>query len=682
MTERLTYEELENNYRELEEENRMLRQAEESSQIKEDRLRQLIEHSNDFFEEILRLSEEKFSRAFHSSPNLMAISTLKEGRFIDINESFIRINGYSREEIIGRTSKELDTFVHPEDREIIIHMLDEHGIVRNYEFDMRIKSGEVRKGSFSADRIQIDGQPCLISGVDDITERKRAEDSLRESEERYRNLFEKSPVAMSLTTLDGKLIAGNKSMEDMTGYTLEELKRRDLVDLYSNPEDRKILFNKVNLDGIITNYPVQLKRKDGEVIDVHLTISRVSRARNDALFQTIGIDMTERVKIEKEKERLEDQLQQSRRMDAIATLAGGIAHQFNNSLSTIIGNIELLAMDLSDNESIPKYIKPMKESVYRMTDLTDQLLAYARGGKYQPKVFLLTDFVRNTLPLLEHTVKSSVHIETDLPNDILHVMADVTQIQMAMSAIISNASEAIEEKGRIRVSCNNLMITDETVKDYSGLKPGRYVSLSIEDDGKGMDENIKNRVFEPFFSTKFHGRGLEMAAVYGIMKNHNGWISIESEKNKGTKTVIYLPAYLGPVKEEEVTANELVKGAETVMVIEDEETVMDVSKAMLERLGYRVLQAKTGDEAFHVAKQFDGKIDVALLDIMLPDMDGKAIYPLLKDIRPDMKVIVCSGYSSDGPAQEILNAGAQAFIQKPFSINKLSENLRTVLNMN
>ena len=682
MTERLTYEELENNYRELEEENRMLRQAEESSQIKEDRLRQLIEHSNDFFEEILRLSEEKFSRAFHSSPNLMAISTLKEGRFIDVNESFIRINGYSREEIIGRTSKELDTFVHPEDREIIIHMLDEHGIVRNYEFDMRIKSGEVRKGSFSADRIQIDGQPCLISGVDDITERKRAEDSLRESEERYRNLFEKSPVAMSLTTLDGKLIAGNKSMEDMTGYTLEELKRRDLVDLYSNPEDRKILFNKVNLDGIITNYPVQLKRKDGEVIDVHLTISRVSRARNDALFQTIGIDMTERVKIEKEKERLEDQLQQSRRMDAIATLAGGIAHQFNNSLSTIIGNIELLAMDLSDNESIPKYIKPMKESVYRMTDLTDQLLAYARGGKYQPKVFLLTDFVRNTLPLLEHTVKSSVHIETDLPNDILHVMADVTQIQMAMSAIISNASEAIEEKGRIIVSCNNLMITDETVKDYSGLKPGRYVSLSIEDDGKGMDENIKNRVFEPFFSTKFHGRGLEMAAVYGIMKNHNGWISIESEKNKGTKTVIYLPAYLGPVKEEEVTANELVKGAETVMVIEDEETVMDVSKAMLERLGYRVLQAKTGDEAFHVAKQFDGKIDVALLDIVLPDMDGKAIYPLLKDIRPDIKVIVCSGYSSDGPAQEILNAGAQAFIQKPFSINKLSENLRTVLNMN
>ncbi len=630
-------------------------------------------------EEILRLSEEKFSKAFHSSPGLMLISTMEEGRFIDANERFTRTTGYTREEVIGHTSDELRLFVDPGDHGKILKMLNERGTVRDFEYEMRVKSGEFRKGSFSAELIDIDGHNCILSMVDDITERKQTEAALKESEERYRDLFEKSPVATSLTTRDGNLVACNNAMSSMVGYSIQELKNLDLFRLYVNPEDRKELFDTVNRDGLVVNFPVRLKSKEGRLIDVLLTTLKVNQASGKELYQTIGIDVTERTQVEREKKNLETRLHQARRMDAIATLAGGIAHQFNNSLSAIIGNLELLRMDFPGNETIIEYVEPMKGSIFRMKNLTDQLLAYARGGKYQPKNFLLSDFVRDTLPLIKHTIQPFINIETDLPDDVASVNADMTQMQMVMSAIISNSSEAIEEKGRIRIACKNVFITDENRKNFSGLNPGHYVSLSIEDNGKGMDQKTLRRVFEPFFSTKFHGRGLEMAAVYGIIKNHEGWISITSKMNGGTKATIYLPAVEAPVKEKKAPGNELIRGKGTILVIEDEETVMHVTHAMLERLGYNVLKAYTGAEAHSAVEKHNGEIDLVLLDIMLPDMDGKAIYTSLKKIRPDVKVIVCSGYSADGPAREILDAGAQAFIQKPFSIITLSDSLKTVL---
>ncbi len=631
-------------------------------------------------EEILRISEEKFSKAFHSSPNLMAISTLKEGRFIDINETFLKVHGYTRDEVIGHTSAELDLFPDLKDREKIKNELLKKGSIHDFESTFRVKSGEIRKGSFSAEIIKIDGRQCLLSVVDDITERKQAEDRLKDSEERYRDLFEKSPVSMSLSTLDGQLIAGNEAMAVVTGYTIDELKTINLSELYKDPQTRKKLIQTINRDDIAFNFPVQLRRKDGRFSSLLMTAIKIHQAVGDNLLQIIGVDVTERAQVEREKDRLGAQLQQSRKMDAIAALAGGIAHQFNNALSTIIGNLELLRMDSPDNKHILKYIGPVKDSAYRMTHLTDQLLAYARGGKYQPKIISLNDLVRETLPLLKHTINPSINVETDLPSNISFVIADLTQMQMVMSAIMSNASESIEGKGRIRISCRDEKIIGKDIKKkYAGLKPGTYVSMTIEDDGKGMDEKTKNRVFEPFFSTKFHGRGLEMAAVYGIINNHDGRISIDSEPGKGTRVHVYLPAVNVQVKKEEKPMTKLQKGTGTILLIEDEETVMDVSHAMLERLGYRVLKAETGNKAVSTAKNFEGKIDLAILDVMLPDMNGKAIYPLLMEARPDLKVIVCSGYSSDGPAQDILNAGAQYFIQKPFSINTLSETLKEVL---
>ena len=248
-----------------------------------------------------------------------------------------------------------------------------------------------------------------------------------------------------------------------------------------------------------------------------------------------------------------------------------------------------------------------------------------------------------------------------------------------ISAILANSSEAIEGKGRIRINCRNESITDMEAKGFSGLKTGPYVVLTIEDDGHGMDRETSKRIFEPFFTTRFHGRGLGMAAVYGIVKNHAGWIAVDSEPGQGTKVSIYLPAGGTHVKEAEKTETEPLKGTGTILLIEDDETVMDVCHTMLTRLGYRVLEAKTGKESVTIARSFDGDIDLAILDIILPDIGGKDLYPILMEACPGLKVIVCSGYSIDGPAREILDAGAQDFIQKPFSIERLSIKLKMIL---
>ncbi len=379
------------------------------------------------------------------------------------------------------------------------------------------------------------------------------------------------------------------------------------------------------------------------------------------------------------KREMKAPFQEAQEMETIVTLAGGIAHQFNNALVGITGNIELIKMDFPNDEKLDRYIASMKVSADRMAHLTEQLLAYARGGKYQPKKISLNDFIEEFLPLIRCGIDPAIRVEKDLTDDITDIEADSAQIQMVLSGLVANAAEAIEGPGLIKITIRNVQIEEEFATRHPDLKPGYYVCLAIEDDGKGMDEEARSRIFEPFFTTKFHGRGLGMAAVYGIIKNHNGWISVDSVIGKGTVVRIYLPAVEIRIEEMKHLKPELVKGTGTILVIEDEEMVMDVSRAMLGRLGYHVLGAVTGEGAIHIAKTYDGDIDLAILDVVLPDMGGEAIYSNIIGTRPNLKVIVCSGYSIDGPAQGILNAGAQDFIQKPFSLATLSEKLKKVL---
>ena len=427
-------------------------------------------------------------------------------------------------------------------------------------------------------------------------------------------------------------------------------------------------------------------------VETHLTLRHLRKEleeKNTRLQQTneqLKVEIEERKQAEEKRIMLESHLQQNTKMEAIANLAGGVAHEFNNALMGVMGNIELLELDLPENDGMNESFEAMKGSVHRMSRLTNQLLAYARGGQYQPRDLKLDDFVIETLPILQHDLRSEIKVETHFPKSIPYIRADHAQMQMVLSAILVNSNEAIEDEGLIRITAENKGIDEDFINEHPGLKPGPHVCLTVEDDGKGMDEETTKGIFEPFFTTKFQGRGMGMAAAYGIIKSHDGAITVDSEPGKGTVVRIYLPAIEA---KEEVNKKvvprptvERTTGEGTILVIEDEEPLVMMFRQILERLGYRVLQARTGKEAVEFAKTFDGRIDLALLDIKLPDMEGSKVYPLIMEARPDLKVIVCSGYSIDGPAQDILDAGAEGFIQKPFSIAPFSEKLKEVLEGN
>ncbi|MBW1707246.1 MAG: response regulator [Deltaproteobacteria bacterium] len=481
--------------------------------------------------------------------------------------------------------------------------------------------------------------------------------------------------------MEGKVIYLNRAFTRVFGWSLEQQigKKIDNFVPDENWPETKMMIHKVTVLGeSFSGLETRRYTKSGNILDISISGSCYRDPEGNIAASVINLrDITEQKKFE-------SRLQETQKMEAIATLAGGIAHKFNNALSGITGNADLLEMEFPGDDRVKRYITPMKQSALQMAHLSAQLLAYARGGKYNPEIISPTDLVKDTLPLIEHTVDPNIRIETDLPSDIMSIEADNTQMQMVLSAIIANANDAIEDKGRIRITAKDVEIDEAFSKARPALRPGPYIALTLEDDGKGMDEETKARIFEPFFTTHFMGRGLGLAAVYGIIRNHDGWITVDSELGKGTKVVIYLPVTSAESKAQGAEAIkqpeiEAVSGAGTVLIIEDEEIVLDVTKAMIEALGYHVLTAKTGKEAISVTETFDGDIDLALLDIKLPDMEGGRVYRHIMEVRPDLKVIVCSGYTIEGPAQEILNAGAQGFIHKPASLGVLSDEVKRVL---
>ena len=535
----------------------------------------------------------------------------------------------------------------------------------------------------ASDRIKREKE--LIAEVDEekrlVKKLKSSEQALRESEERFRTVADFTYDWEYWIAPDGHYIYVSPSCERITGYSSEEfMNDHELFQKIVHPNDQSAFVSHIcqlEQQKRTFGFDFRIITRSGEERWINHVCQSVYGSEEEYLGQRASNRDISKQKLMQEK------LQQANKMDSIATLAGGIAHEFNNALMAVLGNIELLKMELPEDERKAKHLEAMNESGHRMSRLTDQLLAYAQGGQYEPRDLKLDDFIIETLPILQHDLSPEVRVETHLPKDISYIGADNAQMHMVLSAILANSIEAVEDEGIIKITAENKDVDDDFTKKHPGLKPGSYVCLTIEDDGKGMDEETKDGIFEPFFTTKFQGRGMGMAAVYGIIKSHNGWIYVDSELRKGTVVHIYLPAI--EAKEEvkkEVgpkPSGELATGEGTILVIEDEEPLVMMFRQILERLGYRVLVAMTGKDAIELAKTFDGQIDLALLDINLPDMEGGRVYPLIMEARPDLKVIVWSGYSILGPAQAILDAGAEGFIQKLFFIAPFAEKLKEVL---
>ncbi|MCP4747520.1 MAG: PAS domain S-box protein [Desulfobacteraceae bacterium] len=517
--------------------------------------------------------------------------------------------------------------------------------------------------------------------ITDVTERLKTESDLKMSENRYRNLFENTGTATFVVEEDMTISQVNSKCVELSGYSRQEIVGKMKPIDFVLPQDLGKIKKYHNerlkkSQGAPSEYELKLVDKYGNVKTLLIQVGLIPGTK-----QSIAslIDITPLKRAEEKKRKLEAHLQQSRKLEAIGVLAGGIAHEFNNALAGLAGNIELLMMHLPDHKNVLNFGEITMRLIERMTNHTNMLLAYGHGGKYLPKIVNLNDFVKDTLAIRQHDVDPKIKIETELLSDISYVKADLNQLQTVLSEVITNALEAIEQEGILKVRIKDTSISEDNDADRFNLQPGRYACLTLEDNGKGMNEETRNRIFEPFFTTKFQGRGLGMAAVYGIVKNHEGYIYIDSEFGKGTVARIFLPSVKNIEKETKRVDPEQAQDGGTILVIDDDEVILEIVHEMLKKTGYRVLCARTGKEAISIAESFEDAIDLAFLDVNLPDMEGSRIYQIIKEYRPKIKVIVCSGYSSDGPVQEILSAGAEDFIKKPFAFKEVFSKVRSVL---
>jgi len=637
----------------------------------------------------LHASRDKYLELYDFAP--VGFLTLdRNGLIVQANLTAAHLLGAERENLIKRR---LSAFVSPDSQDSYYFHLKrvrETTAKEACELTLVRKDGTSVEGQITSMAAQgADGEfNDIHMAITDITPLKQASDALQEEYSFRSAVIEQAADGICVfhnidAHPDIRFTVWNARMAEITGYTMEEMNRLGWYQtMYPDPEVQKRAIER--MAGMRAGTDIReeewiITTKGGENKPLSISTSVLREKGGKVHVLAMMQDISARKLAEKERQRLEARLRQTQKNEAIATLAGGIAHQFNNALSAITMNIELLAMDAPGGEKTSGYLENMKKSSDRMAHLTKQLLGYARGGRYQPEMVSLNNFVTNTLPLLRNALPSCLRVEADLPRNIWDIEADLTQMQLVLSAILTNASEAIEGEGKIRISVKNEEIGDAFAQNHAGMKPGPYVCMAVQDDGKGMDRETRNRVFEPFFSTKFQGRGLGMAATYGIVKNHNGWISVDSKPGMGTVVRVYLPAVETRKREEKPTRIEPSTRKATILVVEDEEMVMNATRAIVERLGHRVLEAKAGEEAIHIAGTFDGDIDVAILDIKLPDMEGHTVFSALMEARPNLKIIVCSGYSCEEVAQSIMEAGAQAYVQKPFSLARISEKLREVL---
>jgi len=510
-------------------------------------------------------------------------------------------------------------------------------------------------------------------------QRRKAEETLKQSELKYRTLFESSLDAVYISSEDGYFIDINLAAEELFGYRREEMLGMEVKKIYSNPEDRQIFANTIRRKGFIKNHEVALRQKSGQVIHCLVTATVRKDVEKDRIFyQGIIRDVSELKK-------LESQLLQAQKMESIGRLAGGVAHDFNNLLTVITGNAEIMMMSMRGYDPMRDYLLEIQNAADRASALTRQLLAFGRKQTLQPRVVNLNQIIANMDKMLRRIIGEDISLLTIPQPDLWNVKVDPHQIEQVIVNLAVNARDAMPQGGKLTLETSNMMLDQDYCIKHHGAQPGNYIMLAISDTGCGIKKEILSQIFDPFFTTKDAGKGtgLGLSTVYGIVKQSGGNIYVYSELNQGTSFKIYLPMATEKEAEEVKIGYDpdtLPRGDETILIAEDDTAVRSMAARVLRLQGYKVIEAQSGGDAWLLADRHQGEIQLLLTDVIMPNMNGPEVAKLIKQKRPDMKVMYMSGYTPNAIVHDGILEPGIPYMQKPFRPKTLAQRVREVLD--
>ena len=640
-------------------------------------------------EDTLKESEANYRQLFENAPVAIYRIDFKTGKILKANDVFCEYNGCRREDL---SSFSIYDRLTEASKKLFLDRVDKiwrgEKVPETIEYEIIDKTGMLRYVHLHNKNIH-DAEGYIVASdvvAHDVTERRRAENALRESETKFRSLVEHALNCILIVDLEGTIVfANNASAQAIAVDNADSLVGRNVMEFVApeSAEDmaRDFLELAGGRDGYLAQY--HLRSAAGQPVYVESIGKLVSYDGKTAVLASL-LDVTKRRQAEEEQKNLRDQLTQAQKMESVGRLAGGVAHDFNNMLSVIIGNTEMAMRKVGYSDPIHHTLQQIMNAGKRSADLTRQLLAFARKQTVNPRVLDLNDTVAGMLKMLQRLIGEDIDLVWHPGHTLWNVKIDPSQVDQLLANLAVNARDAIEKTGRIVIETSNKFCDETFCAGRLECMPGEYVLLTVTDNGHGMDQGTLSSIFEPFFTTKKEGQGtgLGLATVYGIVKQNGGFIEVRSELQQGTTFNIYLPGHLDDHNEaaDNRHLEEIQGGMETILIAEDEESVLDLTREILESLGYKVLMARNADLAILLVEKYTGNIDLLLTDVVMPDMNGKELAERIRAIKPGIRCLHMSGYTADVIARQgILDEGIQ-FIPKPFSLAELASKVRDILD--